>query len=500
MPSHFKRPFAVLLAAVIASFAACAAPAPPAASRFTAEQVRADFATLYQRLQDSHYDLFVRRPRGEYDALFQRTQAELDAPMDLDEVRRHFQRFVAYGNVAHARIDAPPGDWEQFRAAGGKAFPLLLRVVEGKAYVVDGHSPGTAIAQGDEVLSVDGEPALRWLDRLRTQVSADNDYLFHTQLETQLPMLVWREHGERDAFEVVLDQAGTGRRLALTVPALSRADSVAAAARRPGRFELDWDTRQARMLDGGIAYLRPGPFYDNRPEAADPWDASAFKAFIDQAFASFIAQGAKTLLIDLRDNPGGDNSFSDHMLAWIADRQFRFSPQFEIKVSQAAIESNRQRLQASGGKPDSTSAQLAAAYAGQSPGSRINFPVPLVAPRAGQRFPGDVHMLVNRRSYSNTVLVAAIAQDYGFATVLGEETADLASTYGAMEKFTLPLTGIEVGFPKARILRPSGDPQPRGVIPDIAIATPLTATTGDVVLARAVEIVLQKERARGKGR
>ena len=83
--------------------------------------------------------------------------------------------------------------------------------------------------------------------------------------------------------------------------------------------------------------------------------------------------------------------------------------------------------------------------------------------------------------------VAAIVQDFGFGTVLGEETADLASTLGAMEQFTLPRTGIEVGYPKARILRPNGDARPRGVVPDIAIDTPIVAGTEDVVLHRALE-------------
>ena len=87
------------------------------------------------------------------------------------------------------------------------------------------------------------------------------------------------------------------------------------------------------------------------------------------------------------------------------------------------------------------------------------------------------------------VLVASIVQDYRFGTILGEETSDLASTYGAMEKFTLPNTGIEVGYPKARILRPSGNAEARGVRPDIEIPTPIVTGTDDAVLARARAIV-----------
>jgi C-terminal processing protease CtpA/Prc len=113
----------------------------------------------------------------------------------------------------------------------------------------------------------------------------------------------------------------------------------------------------------------------------------------------------------------------------------------------------------------------------------------MAAPRPGKRYSGRVFLLINRHSYSNTVTVAALAQDYGFARILGEETADLATTYGAMESFELPRTGITVGFPKALIVRPSGDLAPRGVVPDVAIATPVVESADDPVLQRALEIV-----------
>jgi C-terminal processing protease CtpA/Prc len=104
-----------------------------------------------------------------------------------------------------------------------------------------------------------------------------------------------------------------------------------------------------------------------------------------------------------------------------------------------------------------------------------------------------VYLLVNRHSYSNAVMVAALAQDLGFATILGEETSDLATTYGAMEQLTLSRTGIVVGFPKALIVRPNGSRAARGVVPDVAIPTPLVESADDPVLQRALEIV------RGRG-
>lgn len=493
MLPFIKPLMACALSALLVWLPACAAStteptvaATPAT--LTAEAVREDLDALYTGLQASHYDLYARRPRAAYEALFQQMRADIDAPLPASEAWKRLQRFVAYGNVAHARIDPPAGAWEAYRQGGGKAFPLFLRVVDGKAHVGRDYSAVPGIAPGDEVVALQGQPALEWLAPMRALVSADNDYLAYTQLETQLPMLVWLAGKDAPAFDVVLRKPD-GHRVELTLPARDRAGFESVATQRSDAFEPDWNARQARMLDDGVAYLRPGPFYDNRPEATDPWDATAFQVFLDRSFEQFLAQDARQLLIDLRDNPGGDNSFSDRMIAWFADRPFRFSERFDIKVSAAATAANHRRLDADSGDTDSTAHQLAAAYAGKRPGDHIDFPIPLVPPRAGKRFTGDVYVLINRHSYSNAVLVAAIVQDFGFGKILGEETADLASTYGALEKFTLPNSGLEVSFPKARILRPNGDPAARGVIPDVPIATPLATGGQDVVLQRALAVV-----------
>jgi len=479
----------ILFVSLLANVARADEPhAPEAPATLPPKAVRDDFDALYAGLKASHYDLYARRSRADYEALFNRMRSEFEAPLPALEVWSRFQRFVAYGNVAHARIDPPAAAWESYRQGGGKAFPLFLRVVDKKAYVSVDDSGEPGIAQGDEVVSVQGQPVMQWLAPMRALVSADNDYLAYTQLETQLPRLAWLSGERSPSFRVVL-RSPNGRRTEHVLPARDRAGFESAAVSRAKTFALDGDKREARMLDKGLAYLRPGPFYDNRPDATDMWDASAFQAFLDRSFEQFIEQDARRLLIDLRDNPGGDNSFSDRMIAWFADRPFRFTERFDIKISAAATAANLKRVQSQSGGADSTSTKLAAAYAGKPIGEHIDFPIASTPPRVGKRFKGEVYLLVNRHSYSNTVLVAATVQDFHFGKVLGEETADLASTYGALETFALPNTGFEVAFPKARILRPNGNAAARGVIPDIAIATPVVTGAQDLVLQRAVAVI-----------
>ena len=469
--------------------------APPttahaAESRIAPEEIRADFADLYRLLSESHYDLYARVPRASYDRLFAQMRDEIRQPMTEMEAAAFFQRFMAFGRIAHARIDAVGTLYAAYREGGGRAFPIGVRMNGGRLFVAGNGSGLDSISAGDEIVALNGMTVAQWLDAAHRLVSADTPYMLGAMLEWSFPRVLWSALGPVDHFELRLRRAE--QEFGIRVPARSRTEMIAALASQPARLELSWQRRETRMLEGGIAYLRPGPSYNVEGKPENMYDTSAYAAFIDQAFEGFLAAGAKALIIDLRDNPGGDNSFSDHLIAWFADRPFRFNSRFQIRVSKATRRSNRERMNAEANDPTGIGAQLAAAYDRASDGEAIDFPTAEARPRLGARFSGRVYALVNRHSYSNTVTMAAILQDYRFGTILGEETSDLATTYGAMESFTLPRTKFEVAYPKALILRPSGDPVARGVVPDLAIPRPIFEPPDDPVLRRAIEIAREE--------
>ncbi|WGM37450.1 S41 family peptidase [Caulobacter sp. NIBR1757] len=480
-----RLPILALIAALALAPAVSAQPAapPPVAEAIAPEALRADFTDLYSRLRTAHIDLYAFTPRADLDRAFAATLKGLDEPLTRSQAEVRFQRFLALAKMGHIRIDVSRQPWEAYRAAGGKAFPLSLRVANGRVWVADAAVAGAR--RGDELISLEGQPMARWLVRTGATVSAETPYMRDSLLEYWFPRLLWQEIGPRDTYAVVLRR--DGRRIAVTLPGVTRAEATAFAAAQPPLLNLDAPLREARVLPGGVAYLRPGPFYNAEAASeADMYDSRAFTAFIDKAFEQFLAAGATDLIIDLRGNPGGDNAFSDPMIAWFADRPFRFFSRFKVKASPEAMAANQARIDHDPVTAGEVSQIYARLYARARPGEVVDFPMPMAQPRTGGRFTGRVWLLIDRQSYSNAVNVSALVQDYRFGKVMGEATSDMATTFGAMEQFTLPRTGIVVGFPKARIVRPSGDPRPRGVTPDIPIASPIVATPDDPMLRAAI--------------
>ena len=450
-----------------------------------ADALQADFAALYDGLKSAHADLYVHRDKAEYDALYEQMLSALNEPMSLFDTQVYFQRFVAFGNVAHARIEFPRKTHRRFEDGGGKSFPIYLRIAEGRSHVGEDYSGHPDVHPGDEILTLNGVAMSDWLERTAAHISADTAYIAHSLLEFSFPRYLWLELGEVAEFELLL-KSGGGTEETITVAARSAKERARLAEEEAPGFALDSDRRSFELLGDGIGYLRPGPFY-NAEDPGSMWDNTAFTAFIDGAFDAFLDAGVRRLIVDLRDNPGGDNSFSDPMLAWIADQPFRFASAFLIRSSDEAAASNQARLDTNPAAAEGVSRLMAERYAEVPRGERFAFDIPLAEPRQDRRFDGEVYALINRHSYSNTVNVAAILQDYGFGTIVGEKTSDMATTYGAMESFTLPRTGIPVGFPKAHIVRPSGDTRTDGVTPDWAIESPLAPTAEDEVLERLLQ-------------
>lgn len=475
--------------ALIASLLACLClPASQAQPLLPPEQSHADLTAFYEGLQDAHYDLYAHTPKAVFDQRYVELGARLQAaPISPAELHTALQRFAALARIAHTRVEGLNPGFSTYLDQAPQLFPLGFEVTDGEVVVT--HTPAhLGLHPGDKILSLQGLSNSDWLSRLTRNISADTPALAYAQMEGMEPYYVWLEFGAVSVFDVEIETASGSRQTlrlpAITLDGLAERDGPAGASQAP---------REAYLVDETIAYLRPGPFYnidaETPQQAYDPVALGVYQDFIDQSFESFIEADAQVLILDLRDNPGGDYSWSDPVIAWFADRPFRFASDFRIRVSAQTTASNQARIDALPAGASETSLQLAALYETAEDGALVSFELPISQPRQGPQFEGQVYALINRHSYSNAVSAGAIIQDYGFGSVIGEATTDMTTTFGAMEQFTLPHSEIVVGYPKALIIRPNGDEQAAPLYPDSALNTSEFEDHEDPLLAAALAYI-----------
>ena len=476
----------MIKSALAALAAALFIPLASPAQDLSPEEARADLAALYQGLQEAHYDLYALTPRAVFYDHYAALTARLNHPVSRSAIYAEFQRFTALSHFAHARLEGLNPGFHAHLQENGLVFPLDLRIKDG-AVIIVGAPEGIGVEVGEEILALNGEPNAIWLARLTRNISAETPLLAYSQLERMPAYFIWLEHPDAETFHLRVEGVQGARDV--TLPAVSY-DIYAATPNMANASSLDG--REAAMLSSDIAYLRPGPFYNvdaqSPADAYDPEATRRFIAFIDEAFVGFIENGAEALILDLRNNPGGDSSYSDPVVAWFADAPFRFYSEFRLKVSAQTTASNAARLEGRSAQEAGVSGVYAQLFAAHEDGDVVLFETDYVQPRA-QRFDGRVYVLIDRTSYSNAASTAALIQDYGFGVIVGETTTDMATIMGAMEHFTLPYSGFQIGYPKAHIIRPNGEERFHPVTPDIEVDAPVLDGDRDAMLAALVALI-----------
>lgn len=450
--------------------------------RFSPQEIRNDLKYLYTTLQQSHYDLYVHTKKEVFDKKYSAIYKSITDSLTAIQTIRLFKPLLALAKHAHCDIWFPWHLYSQYGDKGGTVFPLDVSISDRRAYVTNVYTDNPQVAVGDEIISINKIGINKHLDKMYSFVSGDSEYMINTLIDgMSFPRLLWLMYDKIDRFELeVLTREGKRKNVIVnSMPAKLLEE-------RRNQTSVPSPSREFKFIEYA-AYLRPGIFLNlkgsNNTSEQITFDKGEFVSFIDSAFVEIKEAKSKSLIIDLRGNPGGDNSFSDHLVAYFATKPFWFYSEFNVKTSQIT-----KKFWKDVDGEDPFIVELKDKILTYKDGKTFKMPAGSYPPRTDSlRFTGKVFVLIDRYSYSNTVSVAAIMKDYGFAQLVGEPTSDVATGYGSVHQFTLPNTGVGVVYPKALIVRPNGNREPKGVSPDVHVSDD-RFTEKDEIMLKVMEL------------
>ncbi|MBC2838350.1 S41 family peptidase [Robiginitalea sp. SC105] len=430
------------------------------AQQFSRSAVLSDLEYLRSSLEATHFDLYAYTSKKAFEENYSEVRKQIKSDsLTLLEVINLFQRVVSRANNAHTRIVFPVQPYIAYAESGGRVFPLEVAIENGKALVRKNWSTNASIPIGAELKAINGMPIDEVFREIYPQISAERLYFKNAQLEGfTLPRFYWQVFGEQQEFQVEI--VHNGRHSTQELKAIKAMEE----------FEMKRDDILKRDRDlvypsNSTAYLRPGEFGG---------EEDLYRQFIDSAFADIHAKMPDNLIIDLRNNPGGDDAFSDYLVSYIADKPFKWASRFQLKTNDILKEHVRQTK-------DTTEAYWKSVLAHKS-GAVYEFDFGYHEPQPqDKRYNGRVYVLVNRHSYSQAAVTASQIQDYGFGQIVGEETAEFPNLYASIFSYKLPETGINVDVSKGKIQRVSGTDNKMGVIPDIRIKDHLLDENDEVL-------------------
>ena len=418
------------------------------AQQFSKEDVLFDLEYLRSSLEETHFDLYAYTSKEAFQENYLEVKKQIkNDSLSLLEVINFFQKVVSKANNAHTRIVFPVQPYIAYAESGGSIFPLEVAIENGKALVRKNWSANTNIKIGAELKSINGIPVNNVFKRIYPQISAERLYFKNAQLEGfTLPRFYWQVFGEQQEFEVEIVQ--NGRHSTQKLQAIKAMEDY--EMKRDDILKHDWELK---ILSSSVAYLRPGAF---------DGDEDNYRRFIDSSFVEINAKKLNNLIIDLRNHPGGDDAFGDYLVSYIADKPFKWTSKFQLKTSAILKEDVRQTK-------DTTQTYWKSVLEHKN-GEVYEYDFDFYEPQPDEnRYHGKVSVLVNRQSYSQSAVTASQIQDYGFAQIVGEETAEYPNLYASIFSYKLPKTEINVDVSKGKIQRVSGIDTTKGVIPDIMI-------------------------------
>lgn len=366
--------------------------------------------------------------------------------LDVRDATSLFQRLISKANTGHAEIPFPVGAYRA-AAATGKLFPLELSMQNGHALITKNHSQNEDLKAGREVLQINGKSINDVIRKMNYQLSAETEYFKNAKMELwSFPRLYWQIYDQQESFDIEI-RDDNGRPRAVSVDAVDLVEGYEMV-----RSDVFPRERSISYYDNA-ACIVPRDFSG---------DLEEFKVFVDTCFEQIREKDIDQLILDFRNNGGGDNALSDYLISYIADRPFQWNSKFLLKSSDVL----KKHIRAHNDTTDTYYREIL----DQPSGKRFEYHNEEYLPqRRSQRFEGKVYVLVNRHSYSMATLAAAIIQDYGWGEVTGEPTGDFPSLHASIFSITLPNTGIQANVPKGYIVRPNGNTDAKGLQPDVVI-------------------------------
>ncbi len=452
--------------------------------RFSAKEVKIDMEYLRSTLEASNYNLYAYTNKEVFDSVYKNINNSINDSLTSLQVYRFFQPYVALAKIGHCQMEFPWGEYYgYYLKQGGTIFPLDLSISNSMVFVKNNCSNDSLIDVGDEILSLNEKPIKKVLAEMYNFVSGESEYHKNSVIESiTFAKIFWSMYGKCDVFNLEIRKKD-GKIINTKLSAISGFEFD---AKNPNPlYSLN---REFRFING-IAYMQPGVFVNAKGNHDmmnhEMLDNTEFRQFIDSAFSAFHQKKVKNLIIDLRNNWGGDNSFSDYMIAYFASNPFYFCSKFKVKTSQVTKDFWKD-------VNDSSLQDMKQKILSHKNGEIFDITFTKNQPRTDSLiFTGKVYVLINRYSYSNTTSAAAIIKDYGFGILIGEETPDLPSAFGATHLFKLPNTQLSVQYPKGFSIRPNGDISPKGVMPDYQVKYN-TFNDKDEILDFTIKLIKKK--------
>lgn len=444
------------------------APAGGSPGKISKADLAADIQTWMQIMEESHVELYHAISKEQLTKQAQQLLSALPDTVERTDAVFTISRLAALLNEGHIGLALDPVV-DSLYTWTAERFPYLISGINDTGAVVeyDLSKSTTKLSKGSTILSINGR-------------TVNDLYQKYKAFFGGLPE--WRKVSVKDAFRKLLFMDEIKSPFAI----------VAKSGNDTLRFSVNGYTRkEADSIGRALAtvIVQPLPFElkflpDNIAMIVfndmDGGYREKFAAFLDSSFMLINTRKAKGLIIDLRDNGGGDSGLGELLISYFTGKSYRNVSAVKIRISKHGR---------------AVAAMYGQAYSFDTAmdGTVYEHTVKdLTKPmNRSNRFTGKTAVLISSRTFSSANMLTNTIKDYQLAKIFGEPTAEPGNDFGEVFSFMLPRTRIIARGATKMFVRANGDDKDfTGIQPDVLVKETHDGT--DQAKDAAVKWILKK--------
>ncbi|MEE4245074.1 MAG: S41 family peptidase [Kangiellaceae bacterium] len=403
--------------------------------KISSEKLREDVDALIAGIIERHPDV----ERYANLEMIKERVSELKAELTTSMTRQEF--FKKVGALSHLFNDGhtfliwPYQEYQALKEKGGLIFPFNLDVYSGDVFLkYEYHHNGSRLPKGSRLVSINNTEIEKIFSKAQQYVGGETEILRKHTVADRFPMMLWAVFGFEENFELILEVNGENRLVNISADDNWQKEMLS--------NETENNDFVYYQLNADTGFLKIATF-----DVSPDW----FESFIDETFKKIHQQKIHNLIIDIRENGGGNTDTATYLAKHLASSPFQMISSMRERLN---ID-NRGLFNYKGDVGDVLTKDW------------DEWIEPLEDDR---RFDGKTYVLISPMSYSSAIVFATAVKDNNMATLVGRETGGYANQTAQGNLFNLPNSELRVYVATRLLIRPSGNLKVNGVMPDIIVS------------------------------
>lgn len=443
------------------------------AQNYTRAELIIDINFLQTQLFEKHSGLDTYTSLEEINNTLNQMKATLPDSMSAIQFYGHISPILSAIKDGHTML-LPPSVYLEKSNTDSLFLPLRIFNSGDKLFVELNYLPEDKIPNGSEIISINGFSAATILNTMLNGMMRDgnNDGYARWALNWWFMEYFSYYYNHPSSFEIQYINANGS--IQQTIINASSKEEI--FENRTKRYPNRSFTRTYDQKPGTAVVFTLDTIHSIAIIKIKDWDEDILKntyhqkirKTIDSCFDSIFLCNIQHLIIDIRDNQGGNMINSKHVLSYLLDTTFNLVDNY-YKVSNPALDTGNSRYKKTSGE--------------KSKFNKIRKTI----------FTGKVYVLTNGGSFSNSGLFASTLKRNNRALFIGEETGGSIYSLNANTKsLTLPNTQIQFELTTKRFAINESIPNAgRGLIPDYVVHPTITDLVEgrDVILEKVLDVI-----------